>query len=144
MSNDFIDIIESFDSMLHSEFRNISIGNEHQISYFQSKVILLISYHKICSQQQIALWTSRDKAQVARTVKDLEARGMLIRTTHRSTGRSKAIKLTSDGEDVCNKIRNHQDKLLSNVFLGIENDDKSNFYRIFSKMRFNIIKYKVK
>jgi len=43
----------------------------------------------------------RDKAQIARTIKELEARGFLLRSAQKSDWRSYSLILTAEGERAC-------------------------------------------
>lgn len=139
MNNDFIDIFGNFDCMFQSKVHSLAIKGNINLSSFETRVILLISRYTGCSQQAIASWTSRDKAQVARTIKDLEARELLVRTTHRYNGRAQKIELTINGEIACQKIMMYRLEVLSEMFSNIDSNEKEILYSILSKVYSKII-----
>jgi DNA-binding MarR family transcriptional regulator len=48
--------------------------------------------------------TGRDRAQIARTIKELEGRRLLLRSAHESDWRSHSLTVTSDGKRACTII----------------------------------------
>ena len=64
---------------------------------FQGKLLALIGRKPGWSQQQLAAAVQRDKAQVARTVKELEALGLVAREAAAGDWRSRSLRLTEAG-----------------------------------------------
>lgn len=97
---ELINLLRDIASAFESRLRNMEALQELKLAPFQARLLALIARHPKCSQQNLASWVDRDKAQIARTIKELEARGLLERTQHASDWRSYSLSLTPDGESV--------------------------------------------
>ncbi len=75
---------------------------------FQARLINLIGRHEGVSQHALASLTERDKAQIARAIKELEVQGYVSRRAHASDWRSQCLALTAKGRKIharLNEIR---------------------------------------
>ena len=71
-------------------------------------------------QQDLAIATIKDKATVARAIKQLEEAGMLRRTVDPDDRRQKTITLTAKAHRLYDHVRRHADDLLADAQRGVD------------------------
>lgn len=86
------------------------------IPAFPSRILSVVSRRSGCTQQELALLLERDKAQVARALRELEKDGLITRVAHKSDWRSRCLILTAEGQKIADAL-NHQRSLLAETML---------------------------
>lgn len=71
---------------------------EVKLAPFQARLLSVISRSPGISQLSLAVATERDKAQVARAIKELERRGFIARSVHETDWRTQCLHVTDDGK----------------------------------------------
>jgi len=96
-----IDLLAEVSSGFQLRLQELAALQELGLAPFQARLLAIVVRRPGCSQQELAGWTGRDKAQIARTIKELEVRRLLLRSAHESDWRSHNLTVTSEGERAC-------------------------------------------
>lgn len=81
------------------------------LTAFKARLINLIGSNEGISQLTLASFTERDKAQIARAIKELEAHGFVTRSAHASDWRTQCLALTTEGKEIHAKLNNLRKEL---------------------------------
>jgi DNA-binding MarR family transcriptional regulator len=108
-------VLELVHSVMHAyralQYRILRDG-PHDITHMDSKVLAYFHRHPGATLSELADHSGRDKAQLARLVKGLRDRGLLVAEVDPVDRRNVRLSLTPDGEAV-QRTLNQQAKLLS-------------------------------
>ena len=72
--------------------------------------------HPGTNQQALVQASGRDKGQVARLIKELDAQGLLLREADPDDGRSQRLTLTPAGRAACQRFRRHESAIAQRLF----------------------------
>jgi DNA-binding MarR family transcriptional regulator len=70
---------------------------ELELAPFQARLLSVIGRSPGISQLSLAASTERDKAQIARAIKELERRGFVARSAHETDWRTQCLNVTDEG-----------------------------------------------
>lgn len=110
MDNEISDLLRTIANHLQMRMKEHVTTQQLGLSAFQARVVNLIGRTDGISQLQLATLTERDKAQIARAVKELEIAGHVSSAAKASDKRLKCLSLTSTGQALnqkLNRIREH-------------------------------------
>ncbi len=111
MADELIDLLREVSHAFQARLQDLPAFEALGLTPFQGRLVSVIGRRPGISQQAIAARTGRDKAQVARTVKELEARGLLRRATHEHDWRMQCLSLTEAGARAAAAIDAERDAL---------------------------------
>lgn len=135
MDNDVIDLLRGVAHAFQSRMQMEILAHGAGITAFQGRLINLIGRSEGVSQLTLASWTDRDKAQVARAVKELENRNLVLRSAHASDWRLKCLSLTAEGQQIHAELNDLRARLAS-VALDMLTSEEKNALRLgLGKMR---------
>lgn len=112
---ELIDLLGEVSSGFQVGLQELASLRDVGLASYQARLLAVIGRRPGCSQQELASWTGRDKAQVARTIKELNVRGLLARSAHQSDWRSHSLALTADGEAAVRLIARERNALGAEV-----------------------------
>ena len=104
MNNELIDLLRRVSSGFRACMRDRIAAGGSGLTSFQARLINAVGRNEGVSQLELGSAMESDKAQVARAVKELEARGLLVRSVHESGWRTKSVALTQEGRDVHTRL----------------------------------------
>ena len=133
--DELIDLLGELSSGFQVRLQELPSLRELGLASFQARLLAVVGRRPSCSQQELAGWTGRDKAQVARTIKELEARGLLARAPHRSDWRSHSLALTADGERAAALIARERSALGAAVTQGLTSEERRVMIAALDKMK---------
>ena len=102
---------------------------------FQARLIHLIGSNEGISQLTLAAFTERDKAQIARAIKELEAHGFVTRSAHASDWRTQCLSLTTEGKKIHAKLKHLRKQLAATALCNLTEDEKHALEVGLSKMK---------
>jgi len=119
---DALEIMDLFQSLLFDlkgEFRKSIEQSDIPVAPMLGRLLKLIGRRPGITQQDIVVFTRRDKAQVARLVKELLAQDLVRREQDKTDKRAYRLYLLPQGEEIAARIRDMQarvaDQFLSNL-----------------------------
>ncbi|MBT1426158.1 MarR family winged helix-turn-helix transcriptional regulator [Dickeya dianthicola] len=105
---------------------------------FQARTLGLIARHPGQSQHFLAQCMGRDKAQIARLLKDLEALGLITRQPSPTDRRAQVVSLTKKGEDTHRRFADARTGLLQRAFADVTPEERRQFVQVLQKMKANL------
>lgn len=134
MNNELIDLLRTVASGFKARMQGQVAANGSGLTTFQARLVNLIGRNEGISQLLLGSFTERDKAQIARGVKELEARGLVTRTAHPSDWRTRCLTLTAEGERIRALLNGLRQELASEVLSGFSDEEKHAFRASLEKM----------
>ena len=109
------DVLESVHAVMHQyrsqQYRVLRDG-PHQLTHMESKVLGFFGRHVGATQSDLAQHSGRDKAQLARLIKGLRERGLLVAQADEADRRTVRLSLSADGQSVLKALQ-QQARVLS-------------------------------
>lgn len=127
MNNELIDLLRTVATGFQARMQEQVATDGSNLTTFQARLINLIGRNEGISQLLLGSLTERDKAQVARAVKELEARRLVTRTAHPSDWRTKCLVLTAEGRRIHACLSGLRQRLANEVLSGLSDEEKHAF-----------------
>lgn len=108
------------------------------LSPFEGKTLAIIARHEGCSQQALAASTGRDKGQIARAIRRLEARYLIVRSVDPTNWRSQALKVTPAGASVFATLDNQRAQLVNETLAVLTLDEQATLAAAFDKLKMKL------
>lgn len=124
MDIELIDLLRTVAGGFQTRMQHLAVQAAPGLTVFQARLINLIGRAEGISQMDIGVRTQRDKAQVARTVKELEEFGLVARSAHPSDGRAKCLALTEAGRLVHARLTERRGQLAADTLATFSDDEK--------------------
>lgn len=99
--DDLVSLLGEVSAAFQTRLQELGAIRALGLAPFQGQLLAILYRRPGSSQQELASWTGRDKAQIARTIRELKAAGLLTSTAHESDWRSHRLSLTEEGERAC-------------------------------------------
>lgn len=100
METALLDLLRTVSAGFQARMQAEITRGDTGLTPFQARLLNLIGRTPNRTQLDLVGLTERDKAQVARAVKELEAHGLVARVAHPSDWRSKCLTLTPSGAEI--------------------------------------------
>lgn len=124
LDNELIDLLRAVSSGFQARMQEQVAANRWGLTAFQARLINLIGRNEGISQLTLASFTERDKAQIARAIKALEARGLVTRSAHASDWRSQCLALTAQGGSIHAELIGLRRKLAATALRSVTEEEK--------------------
>jgi len=104
------------------------------------RALHLIRSQADCTANRLATITGRDKAQITRTIKELEAMALITRIPHPSDKRSQIIRLSEQGSELMARTVAAEKDVEKRLLKGMSKQEVSTFVSMAHKMLDNLRK----
>jgi DNA-binding MarR family transcriptional regulator len=125
MENELVDLLSRVAGGVHSRLELLPVLVEIDLPPYQAKLLVLAARQPGASQQQLATFTGRDKAQVARAVKELEVRGLVTRAANAADSRAHGVDVTENGASIAARIAHDRLEIGSQLVANLSTDDQA-------------------
>lgn len=105
---------------------------------FQAKALSAIGRHPGLLPNQLADRSGRDKAQIARVLKDLEERGLIARSPHPTDRRTHCLSLTPAGETVFQHLQRSRVQIARQMMDGLTPAEQQQISALLARMADNL------
>ena len=136
----FRDLLRSFERELY--FQNIS-SCCNGVSLAQCHTLLEIEGKEKISISELAKNLSLDKSTVSRSIDGLVKKGFIHRNIPSENRRTTELQLTEEGIITCENINWNNDDFISNSLEKINEDEQSQFLRLFEKITNTMVEIRV-
>lgn len=102
------------------------------------RLLYLIRTQPECAANRLVAVTGRDKAQITRVVKELEAMGLVSRTPHPSDKRSQILTLSEQGRQLMRKTTEAEKAVEQRLLKGMSKEEVAIFLTLAHKMLGNL------
>lgn len=134
MQTELIDLLRTVTAGFQACMQQRVAAEGAGLGTFQARLLNLIGRNEGISQLGLGSFTDRDKAQIARAVKELETRGLVSRTPHPSDWRTKCLALTAGGKQLHMQLHDVRQQLAIEMFASLSEDEKQALHSILGKM----------
>ncbi|GHB72437.1 hypothetical protein GCM10008107_22260 [Psychrosphaera saromensis] len=105
-------------------------ASELGLNYMHVKCLTFIDSNKSCTANDIVNFFARDKAQIARLVKDMIANAWVIKTDNPQDRRSQLLSLTDEGKRLALLIAETQGKVHQQMQKNLTDEELQEFKRV--------------
>ncbi|MDN0105353.1 MarR family winged helix-turn-helix transcriptional regulator [Yersinia rochesterensis] len=134
MDNEIIDLLRTVAASFHLRMKEQVVANDSGLSAFQAQLLNLIGRNDGISQQALGSFTERDKAQIARAIKELDTGGFVTRSLKASDKRTKCLTLTPAGSALHIQLNALRGQLAVEVLSSLDDDEKHALHVSLQKM----------
>lgn len=124
MDAEILDLMGQINRACQTALRQSETVQSLNLAAFPARILSVISRDPGRSQQELAEVLERDKAQVARTLRELENQGLVTRPAHKTDWRSLCPALTNEGARVAKLLNQDRLGLAKRMVRDIAQDDK--------------------
>lgn len=134
MDNDIIDLLRTVANSFQMRMKERIAHSDAGLSAFEARLLHLIGRHDGISQLTLGAFTERDKAQIARTIKALEASGLVTRSVKTTDKRSKSLRLTATGQEKHRQLTQLREQIAIQALNGLSSEEKQLLHASLAKM----------
>lgn len=109
--------------------------SEHALGPLHLRALSLCQHNPGWTQQQLGLAMGRDKGQVARLIRDLEAQAWLSRTPDALDGRVWRLGVTTAGAKECARFRAVEAEVAADLLGGLSAQEREQLQRVLETLR---------
>ena len=134
-------VLELVHAVMHqyrsSQFHALRDG-PHAVTHMQSKLLGYFARHPGASQRDLAQYSGRDKAQLARLLADLRAQGLLEGEVDPADARSVRLTLTAQGQVVQRAVRALAREFDTQAVAGLSATEQAQLQALLAKVLDNL------
>jgi DNA-binding MarR family transcriptional regulator len=135
MHDELLEMLATLSNGFSALLSEASALKEAGLTHFHGKVLAMIGRDPGVSQQTIAARVSRDKAQVARSIKDLETRGLVRREAHATDWRAQSLYLTPPATTLFDTLQAQRSQLGKGMMQDLTPGEMADLGAILTKMQ---------
>jgi len=128
------DLFERYRMALRHELNANQLG----LNAMLVKCVTLIANTPLCSAHDICITLQRDKAQIARLIKEATNKGWVTKQAAIEDKRRYILTLTDSGEILSEQITAAKKKVHAQMQVGLSNEDIVTFNRLSEKIAVNL------
>lgn len=132
----FADLVHAFKHHLRRAIPEAKDGGE--ITVLQAKTLQFVVRGPGRTQQDLVTHSGRDKAQVARLIKDLEEKGLIVRTPDPADRRVQRLTPTPAGQEAAARLACIKRVVTARMLDGLSDADLADLSRLIAAMRENL------
>ncbi|MCA3236007.1 MAG: winged helix-turn-helix transcriptional regulator [Cupriavidus sp.] len=136
--DDVLDLVHTIMHQYRSQQYQVLRGGPHDITHMEGKVLSFFGRHPDATQSKLAEHSGRDKAQLARLVKSLRARGLLIGEADPTDRRNLRLALTPNGHVVLRTLRQQARHLAARAVVGMSQTQQQELLILLRRVRENL------
>ncbi len=135
------EVLELVHAVMHQfraqQFQVLREG-PHALTHMESKVLGFFARHPGATQTDLVQHSKRDKAQLARLIKGLRERGLLVGAADDTDRRNVRLSLTADGEAVQKALRRQAGQLQSQAIAGFSTAEREQLVALLVRVKHNL------
>lgn len=135
------EVLELVHAVMH-QFRSqqfqVLRDGPHDLTYMESKVLGFFARHPGATQSELVQHSKRDKAQLARLIKGLRERGLLVGAADEGDRRNVHLALTTDGEAVQRALQRQARQLQSQATIGFNAAEREQLLALLQRVKHNL------
>jgi DNA-binding MarR family transcriptional regulator len=109
--DEVLELVHTVMHQVRSQQYRVLRARGHDLTHMESKVLIYVSRHPDGTQRDMARDTGRDKAQLARLIKNLRERGLVASQVDPTDRRNQRLSLTADGRSVLHELQRQSTRL---------------------------------
>jgi len=137
ISTSVFDIVHSYKMAMRTALN----ANEIGLNGMSVKCLTFINSSKNCTANDIVLFLNRDKAQIARLLKEIIANDWVIKRANPEDKRSQLLSLTEEGEKLAKLIAVTHEKVYKKMQGNISSEELNAFKQTAAKLAENLQRF---
>ncbi|HAT32695.1 MAG TPA: MarR family transcriptional regulator [Janthinobacterium sp.] len=133
-----LDLIHSVMHQYRSQQYQVLRDGPHDLTHMESKVLRYFQYHPAATQSDCARHSGRDKAQLARLIATLRARGFLDGVADAADRRNMRLSLTAAGQAVQGLLQQQAERLNATAVRGLSATEQGQLLELLRRVRGNL------
>jgi DNA-binding MarR family transcriptional regulator len=134
------DVLETIHALMHQyrsqQYRVLRDG-PHDITHMESKVLGYFGRRPGATQSDLAQHSGRDKAQLARLIKGLRERGLLVAEADEADRRNLRLGLSADGQKVQRALQQQAKRLSARAVAGFSTQERQALLAFLQRVKGN-------
>lgn len=135
------DVLESIHAVMHQyraqQYRVLRDG-PHDITHMESKVLGYFGRQPGATQSDLAQHSGRDKAQLARLIKGLRERGLLLAEADEADRRNLRLTLSAEGQAVQRALQQQARRLGASAVAGFSEQEQQTLLALLQRVKANL------
>jgi DNA-binding MarR family transcriptional regulator len=136
--NDVLEAVHSVMHQLRSQQYRVLRDGPHQVTHMESKVLGYFGRHPGATQSELALHSGRDKAQLARLIKGLRDRGLLVALADAADRRQVQLSLSDAGLAVQRALQQQARRLATAAVAGLSSGEQQLLLALLRRVQANL------
>jgi DNA-binding MarR family transcriptional regulator len=135
------EVMENVHAIMHlfrSRRQRSLRGEAHELAHMEVKVLGFFARHPGATQSDLAAYSGRDKAQLARLVRGLRERGLLAAEADELDRRSTRLRLSEQGLTMHARLHRHDGELAEAALAGLSEAEQAQLLGLLGRMRANL------
>jgi DNA-binding MarR family transcriptional regulator len=135
------EVMESVHAIMHlyrSRQQRSLRGGEHELAHMEVKVLGFFARHPGAAQSDLVAHSGRDKAQVARLIRGLRERGLLLAEADEADRRSTRLRLSAEGRDLHVALHRNDGRLAAAALAGLSEAEQATLLGLLERVRANL------
>ena len=133
-----IDLVHTVMHQFRSRQYQVLRDNAHDVTHMESKVMGFFSHHPGGTLSDLVSHSGRDKAQLARLVKGLRERGLLVGEADATDRRNVRLRLSEAGREVQRALRAEARTLNARAVEGLDAQDQARLVELLERVKANL------
>jgi len=133
-----LDLIHTIMHQYRSQQYQVLRDGPHDITHMESKVLSYFERHPAATQSELARHSGRDKAQLARLIKNLRDRGLLDGHADESDRRNTKLSLTPDGQSIQRTLEQQAKRLNGKAVKGLSGEQQQQLITLLQHLKGNL------
>ena len=139
ISDTVFEVIHSYKMAMRSALN----ANEIGLNGMSVKCLTFINKSKNCTANDIVIFLNRDKAQIARLLKEMIANDWVIKSANPEDKRSQLLSLTQEGEKLAKLIAVTHEKVYKQMQENISFEELNAFKQTAAKLAENLQRFEM-
>jgi DNA-binding MarR family transcriptional regulator len=124
---------------VHEQLTREFNGRQFNVTVEQFSILAYLWYSEGANQQQLAEVLERDKTTIARVIRNMEKKNLLVRISDKEDQRAKLIYLTESGRKLRDEMIDASAQVYSKALENLEDDELSAGLELLQKIHQNLI-----
>ncbi|GLO61113.1 hypothetical protein MACH09_16210 [Vibrio sp. MACH09] len=137
-SQNLLDSLFKLFFSVKTEMKDALIEQQLPVAMMHVKVLRLLDKIGPCTAQTLGQVIQRDKAQIARLVKDLQNNGLIARIPNPSDKRSQILVLEPNAVDLLKQMKQVDGQLIERMVQGLSEEELELFVAVTEKLAANL------
>jgi DNA-binding MarR family transcriptional regulator len=138
LQNNILFLTGQITKRVHESVTNGFREEGHDVTVEQFTVLSSLWYEEGINQQMLAHQLDRDKTTIARIVRNMEKKSLLVRIPDKDDQRNKLIYLTARGKELQDKLARKAGEVYVRALNSIDQEDLNQGVRILTHIRKNL------
>lgn len=137
-NNDVLDRLHALSHSFRHHMREAMRVEGDGLGPMEVRCLRYFAHHKGATQSDLVQHAGRDKAQIARIVKGLVERGLLLSQPHPDDRRSQVLSVSEAGRALQKRMAMHQLRFEKRLMAGLDDNEREQLIALLARLQDNV------